>query len=229
MAANKIKAAPEPTLRRLPRYLHLLNQMKGRGISEVSSTKIGAELGLDSTQIRKDIEFTDIVGKPKTGFNVIELIKAIESFLSWDILRDTFLVGAGSLGTAMLGYSKFKNYGLNFVAAFDTDELKIGTTINNTPILPIKKMINLSLRMRIQAGVITVPAHAAQAVTDLLVEGGVKAIWNFAPIQVKVPSNVILENAQLTQSLAVLSRKLSELQNEEEFREGMKQKIVMGG
>jgi redox-sensing transcriptional repressor len=207
---EKVKRTPEPTLRRLPRYLHLLNQLKDSGIVEISSTKIAKELGLDPTQVRKDIEFTEIVGRPKTGFKIAELILAIEAFLNWDKLRDAFLVGTGSLGTAMLGYPRFKKYGLNFVAAFDNDELKIGKTIHNTPVMPLEKIVELAKRMKVKIGVLTVPAFAAQRATDLLIEGGIKAIWNFAPIQLKVPDDVIVENAQLTQSLAVLSRKLTE-------------------
>ncbi len=210
MAIDKTRRTPEPTLRRLPRYLHLLNQLKDSGVNEISSTKIARELNLDPTQVRKDIEFTKIVGRPKTGFKVIELIAAIESFLNWDKLRDAFLVGTGSLGTAMLGYPRFKKYGLNFVAAFDNDQTKIGTTIHDTPVLPLDKIVDLAKKMRVQIGVLTVPAYAAQSATDLLTEGGIKAIWNFAPIQLKVPEDVVVENAQLTQSLAVLSRKLTE-------------------
>ncbi len=212
---KKFKPTPEPTLRRLPRYLHLLKFLKEAGEKNVSSTLIANELSFDPTQVRKDIEYTGIIGKPKTGFNITELIKSIEEFLNWNNQTDAFLIGTGSLGTAMLGYGRFREYGLNFVAAFDNDELIIGKTIHDTPVLPIGKVVDLAQRMHINIGVITVPAHSAQYITDLLVEGGVRAIWNFAPIHVKVPEGIILENAQLTQSLAVLSHKLNEKMDRE--------------
>lgn len=207
---KKVKATPEPTLRRLPRYLHLLKFLRETGEKNVSSTVIANELNFDPTQVRKDVEYTGVVGKPKTGFSIAELIDAIEDFLNWNNITDAFLVGAGSLGTAMLGYGRFRDYGMNFVAAFDNDELKIGKTIHDTPVLSMDKMVDLALRMHINIGVITVPAFAAQNAADLLIEGGIRAIWNFAPIHLKVPSGVLVENAQLTQSLAVLTHKLAD-------------------
>ena len=210
MEIKELKHTPEATLRRLPRYLHLLNRLKDEGVNDVSSTTIATEMGLDPTLVRKDIEYTEIKGKPKTGFNVTDLIREIREFLNWNNSTDAFLVGAGSLGTAMLGYAGFKKYGLNFLAAFDNDITKIGSTIHGVQVFPIAKLPELILRMHINIGVLTVPAFVAQNVADLMVEGGIKAIWNFAPIQIKVPENIVVENAQLTQSLAVISRKLRE-------------------
>jgi len=207
---KKVKSTPEPTLRRLPRYLHLLKFLKETGDKSVSSTLIANELNFDPTQVRKDIEYTGIVGRPKTGFIVSELILAIEEFLNWNNITDAFLVGTGSLGTAMLGYGRFKDYGMNFVAAFDNDEMKIGKTIHETPVLSMEKLVDLARRMHINIGVITVPAFAAQHAADLLIDGGIRAIWNFAPIHLKVPKGVLVENAQLTQSLAVLTHKLAD-------------------
>jgi redox-sensing transcriptional repressor len=210
MIESKTKPTPEPTLRRLPKYLNVLTVLKEKNILEVSSTLIANELGLDPTQVRKDIQYTGIEGKPKTGFNTDELIKSIRSFLNWDNTTDAFIVGIGSLGTAILGYKQFKLHGINFVAAFDTDTEKIGQYIHGIPVLPIEKLTNLTSRMKVHIGVLTVPASAAQAVANMMIEGGIQAIWNFAPTHIKVPDNVIVENAQLTHSLAVITRKLSE-------------------
>lgn len=211
MAVNKTtKSAPEPTLRRLPRYLHLLFRLREGGLKSVSSTLIARELSLDPTQVRKDIEYTQIIGRPKTGYPIDELIKAIETFLNWNNINDAFLVGCGNLGTAMLGYQRFKKYGLNFVAAFDTDQNKIGSEIHGITILSIDKLPELAERMHIHFGVLTVPPQYAQFTAEIMVEGGIKAIWNFAPCQLKLPEDIIVENAQLTQSLAVISRKLHE-------------------
>lgn len=208
MTDNKFKPAPEPTVRRLSRYYHLLTSLKEEGINDISSTTIANEIGVDPTLVRKDIEYMKVGGKPKTGFNVNLLLDSIRSYLNWVNPKDAFLVGCGSLGTAMLGYGRFKNYGMNFLAAFDVDDLKIGTTIHDTPVFELQKLTELAKRMEVQIGVITTPAHAAQSAADLFVEGGIKAIWNFAPIHLRLPENIILENAQLTQSLAVLTRNL---------------------
>ncbi len=210
MALDK-KKTPEPTLRRLPRYLHLLIRLMEGGRTEVSSTVIAKELNLDPTQVRKDIEYTEITGKPKTGYNIAKLVDAIRNFLNWHIDKKAILVGVGHLGTAMLGYSNFEKYGLHFIAAFDTNQKKIGTKVHNIPIYDLNDLPDIAKTHDVNYGILTVPPQYAQFVTEMMIEGGVRAIWNFAPTQVKVPDNVVLENAQLTQSLAVLSRKYVEL------------------
>jgi redox-sensing transcriptional repressor len=209
LAKKNIVVIPEPTLRRLPHYLHLLLNLKEQGVKNVSSTYIANELGLDSTQVRKDVQYTNIIGKPKTGFDVNTLINAIQTCLNWNRYENAFLIGAGSLGTAMLGYKQFKDYGLNFVAAFDNDPEKIGQKIHGIEVLSIDRLPVLAQLMKIHLAVLTVPAKAAQECVDIMIKGGIVAIWNFAPTQIKVPKNVIVENAQFSQSLAVLTRKLS--------------------
>lgn len=210
MTTKEIKHVPEPVLRRLPRYLQVLSRLKEAGVKEVSSTRIADELSLDSTQVRKDIEFTGITGRPKTGFPLPELIHAIESFLNWDNVSDAFLAGAGSLGTALLGYPGFKNYGINIVAAFEADTSKVDGVIRDIPVFHIDRLTGLAQRMHVHIGVITVPAAAAQKVADAMVEGGIKAIWNFAPIQLRVPPGIIVENTLLQSGLSVLTRKLGQ-------------------
>jgi redox-sensing transcriptional repressor len=207
---KEIKPTPEPTIRRLPKYLHFLQFLQQQNVTSVSSTRIARELGFDSTQVRKDIEVTSLVGRPKTGYDVNELIDAIMAHLNWNNTTDAFLAGAGNLGSALVGYQTFKTYGLNIIAAFDSDETKIGKEIFGVPILDIKKLTELAQRMHVHIGIITVPIEYAQKVADDMVEGGIRAIWNFASTKVSVPEDIIIENAQLSLSLAVLSRKLRE-------------------
>ena len=204
------KVVPEPTLRRLPLYHRFLKQVQDEGREGVSCTHIGQALGLDPTQVRKDIEATGAVGRPKVGYVVRELVDSIEKFLGWDNITEAFLIGAGSLGAALLGYGRFQQCGLNIVAAFDTDPKKIGQKIHDRHILPLKKLPNLMQRMHIHIGIITVPAAVAQEVANLLVDGGVRAIWNFAPLRLKVPDSVIVHNEDLYCSLAALSQKLAQ-------------------
>lgn len=207
---TKIKALPEPTLRRIPKYIHLLMQMKKQGVLHVSSATIADELGLDSIQVRKDLSLAGIVGKPKVGFEMTELVEGLMNILNWGNLKEAFLAGAGNLGEAILGYKKFNDYGLNIVAAFDNDESKIGKKIYGIEILPIEKIANMIKRMHIKIGVITAPPEHAQEVANLMIEGGIWAIWNFAPVHLKIPEDIILENVQLSHSLSALTYKLAE-------------------
>jgi redox-sensing transcriptional repressor len=138
------------------------------------------------------------------------VIPILEEFLGWHHVHDACLAGAGSMGSALLGYRKFEQCGLNIVAAFDTDPEKIGKRIKGKQVLPLKKLASLASRMHVGMGIITVPAAEAQAVADLMVAGGIRAIWNFAPIRLRVPKHVIVHNEDLYCSLAGLSQKLSE-------------------
>ncbi|MGE5683086.1 MAG: redox-sensing transcriptional repressor Rex [Bacillota bacterium] len=201
---------PEPTLRRLPVYLHYLKELQEAGKFDVSTTHIAGELKLDPTQVRKDLAYTGIIGKPKVGYDVGILIKSIEDFLNWNNLTDAFLVGAGNLGLAIIGYEGIKKYGINIVAAFDNAPEKTGKEFYDISILPVEKLHDLAQRMHIHIGILTVPASQAQKTAESMVQAGIKAIWNFAPVNLKLPEDVIVENAGFTTSLAVLTRKLSE-------------------
>lgn len=206
---ENIKSIPEPTLRRLPLYCNLLKSIpKGDGQS-ISSTIIGRELGLDPTQVRKDIAFTGIIGKPKTGYDVQELFDTLETFLGWRNIRDTFLVGAGNLGSALMGFNPFEEYGVRIVAAFDIDPGKIGTAIQGKQVLPLEKLPNLAERMHIKLGILTTPALIAQEVTDIMISGGIRGIWNFSQVVLNVPDGVIVQSENLFSSLSVLSQRLT--------------------
>lgn len=205
---QSIKEVSLPTLRRLPIYLQYLNKALANGQVTTSSTYIARDLGLDPTQVRKDLAFTGIEGKPKVGYPISNLIDSIKHFLNWDNLNDAFLVGVGKLGSAMLGYEGYLQYGLKIVAAFDNDPAKIGEKVGLTQVLPLEKLVNLSQRMHIQLGIITVTADHAQEVADLMVQGGIQAILNFAPVSINVPDGVLVHNENLAAGLAVLCRHL---------------------
>jgi redox-sensing transcriptional repressor len=217
---DKPRVIAEPTLRRLPRYHHYLADLAEKGVKSVSCSQIGAELSLDPTQIRKDLESTEITGKPKVGYVVNDVMRAIEDLLGWNNTRDAFIAGAGNLGSALLGYSEgFRRIGLNIVAAFDIDPLKVGKQVHGKHVLPLSKLANLAERMHIHLGIITTPASVAQSVAHLMVEGGIRAIWNFAPVSLRVPPHVIVQNESLYASLSALSFKLNrQLQSEIESK-----------
>lgn len=198
------------TLLRLPAYLNYLKQLAQTHAVHVSATGIAEALGLNQVQVRKDLALVSDGGKPKTGYQIRELIADIEHFLGYDNTNGAVLVGAGHLGRALLSYSGFKSYGLEIVAAFDENEAVIGTTINGHEVLSIHRMRDLCTRMKIHIGIITAPAEAAQQVCDRLVEGGVRAVWNFAPTILRVPEGILVQNENMAASLAVLSSHLSD-------------------
>ncbi len=203
-----VKTVSEPTLKRLPLYHRFLKEWQAAARETVSCTDIGLDLDLDPTQVRKDLEAVGIVGRPRIGYVLTNVIEGLEQFLGWKNVNDAFLVGAGSMGSALLGYHKFEQCGLKIVAAFDLDPSKIGTRIHGKHVLLLSKLPDLARRMHILIGIITVPAAEAQAVADLMVAGGIRAIWNFAPVRLRVPEQVMVHNEDLYCSLASLSQKL---------------------
>ena len=210
MVEDLIRPVSLPTVRRLPAYLRFLYALQARGREVVSCTHIAEELGLVSIQVRKDLAAIGIVGKPKIGYQLPALITAIRDFLGQNNTSDAFLVGAGCLGGALLGYDGFREYGLNLVAGFDINPAKIGTQIHGHEIFALEKLPDLAERMHILIGILAVPAAAAQDAANLMVLSGLRAIWNYTPVKLEVPDIVIVEDVKLAASLAVLSCRLAE-------------------
>ncbi len=202
MTKNKIPAAP--SIRRLPSYLHIIRQAQSDGLEYISGTVIANELVLEPIQVRKDLAITGIIGKPKRGYPVGELITAIEHFLGWDSAKNAILIGAGNLGTALTGYQEFKNHGLNFVAAFDNNPQKTGTQIHDVPVYSFADLKPKLKNLNAAIAVLTVPSTEAQSITDSLVEAGIKAIWNFTNVKLKVPEDVVVQREDLTSGYAML-------------------------
>jgi redox-sensing transcriptional repressor len=198
-----------PTVRRLPSYLYLLRPLRDAACAHVSGTYLAQQLKLDPVQVRKDLEVTGIVGRPRIGFPVEALIRAIEEYLGWHNTAEAFLVGVGSLGTALLGYEGFTLHGLRIIAAFDHDLSKTGREVHGTLVLPMTKLPDLAQRLHVRIGIIAVPAGAAQAVADQLVDARLTGIWNFAHTVLQVPPHVIVQNEDLSVGLAVLSKRLT--------------------
>jgi len=200
-----MSSASIPTIRRLPSYLYLVRKAKEDGIEIISGTVIANELDLEPIQVRKDLASTGIIGKPRVGYKVTDLIEAIEKFLNWDKKHNAILVGAGNLGSALLGYKEFSMNGLNFMAAFDVDQNKIGTTISDTKVYNIEELDSFVRKENIQIAVLTVKSGIAQDVADMITEAGIKTIWNFTKVKLKVPKDVLLLKEDLSSSYAVLS------------------------
>lgn len=202
------RTAGLPTIKRLPLYLRVLQDMEKEGMTYASGAVVAQRLSLDPIVVRKDLAITGVTGRPRLGFPLHELIEAIQEFLGWRNIYDAALVGAGSLGSALLRYDGFRQHGLRITAAFDTSPKRIGHTVNKVKIQPVDKIVPVIRELRIQLAILTVPAEAAQEMADRLVEAGVRGIWNFTPIRLAVPPHVILQREDLAASLAVLSHKL---------------------
>ncbi len=197
------------TLSRLPQYLSYLESLPDT-VRSISATGIAAALGLNQVQVRKDLASVSSSGKPKVGYMRGDLIREIKAFLGYDNADEAVIVGAGKLGRALMGYTGFKDYGLNILAAFDADEDVIGEDENGRPIMPIEVLKETCQRLNVHIGIITVPAAAAQAVCDQLIDAGVLAIWNFAPVRLVVPEGILVQNENMASALAILSNHLSE-------------------
>jgi redox-sensing transcriptional repressor len=209
------RALSEPTLRRLPTYCHHLERLHSRGLTVVSCTVLGRDLNLDSSQIRKDLEVTGIVGKPKVGYPVPALIAAIRGFLGWDRQKNAVLAGAEGLGPALLGLKEFDRYGLKIVGVFDADERLIGADLHGFEVRPLGFLPGIARSMRARVGIITLPEGLAQDAADLMAKAGVRAIWNLAPVPVRVPAGVFVENGDFYFPLAALSCRLARQTDEE--------------
>ncbi len=201
-------AIPEPTLKRLPYYYKFIQGQREARRDFVSCTTLAEALGLNPIQVRKDLQATGAVGRPKVGYHVETTLDAIEECLGYHNTQDIFLVGAGHLGQALLAYPGFAEIGFNLVAAFDADPAKVGREVAGKPILEASRLSDLVRRMHIQIAILAVPAAAAQMVTDTLVRAGIRAIWNFTPTRLAVPREVLVQDENLLASLSVLSKQL---------------------
>ncbi len=202
------KTAGVPTLKRMPLYLRVLRRMKEEGCDYASGAVMAKDLNLDPIVVRKDLAITGVVGRPRLGFALDEIIEGIECFLGWNNTTDAFLIGAGSLGSALLGYKGFQQQGLRIVAAFDANPDIIGKIVHGKEVMPIDRLPELAKRMHVQIGILTVPEFYAQDLADVMVNSGIRGIWNFTPVKLDVPENVILQRVDLAESLAVLSHKI---------------------
>jgi redox-sensing transcriptional repressor len=201
MIRRKIFSAP--SIRRLPAYLNMIRQKEGGDY--ISGTVIADELNLEPIQVRKDLALTGIIGKPKRGYRVSELINAIERFLEWDSPKDAVLIGAGNLGAALMGYPGFSLHGLNIVAAFDNNPRTVGAVIHGIRVLPADTMEIQIKNFGTKIAILTVPAVAAQGAADVLVKAGVAGIWNFTNVKLKVPEGIVIQQEDLSSGLAMLS------------------------
>lgn len=201
MGDNSVSKA---TLGRLPQYLEYL-----RGLSvartTISSTAIARDLSLGDVQVRKDLAQVSGRGRPRVGYDREKLINDIERYLGHHGMTCAVLVGAGKLGRALLDFGGFEEYGIHIIAAFDCNEKPIYIGKSEKPVLPIKHLGDFCAEHDIRIGIITTGQGSAEAVFDMMVECGIKAVWNFAPVTLKAPKGVVIKQENLALSLAYLN------------------------
>ena len=200
---------PEPTLRRLPWYLSNIKLMKEKGEQYVSSTQISKEINIDASQIAKDLSYVNISGRTRVGYNIDALIEVLESFLGFTNMHKAFLFGVGSLGAALLRDSGLHHFGLEIVAAFDVNPELVGKDLNGIPIFHSDDFEAKMKEYDVNIGVLTVPINIAQEITDKMVDGGIKAVWNLTPFRSRVPENIVVQNTSLYAHLAVMFNRLN--------------------
>jgi len=204
---KKNRIVPEPALRRMPCYLAQLKVAQKEGLKYISSPRIARIMDIDPTQVTKDLSYTRITGKTRVGYEVMPLIEELESFLGFKTMDEAFLFGAGSLGTALIRDYGLRHFGLNIVSAFDISRDVIGENFDGVVVHHINKLKEL-ITPDVQIGILTVPVEVAQETADLMIEAGIKAIWNFTPVILKVPDDIVVQNTSLYAHLAVMFNRL---------------------
>ena len=198
---------PKPTLGRIPGYIQYLKDLPDDGITTISATKIARGLSLGEVQVRKDLALISGQGKPKVGYERIQLMQDLEYHLGYENLTNAVLVGAGKIGRALLDYDGFEEFGIRILAGFDCNDTALDIS-NNKTVLPIKDIEKYCADHGVRIGIITVGQGSAQEVCDKLVACGIRAIWNFAPCALTVPDDVIIKQENLALSLAHLNSQL---------------------
>jgi redox-sensing transcriptional repressor len=189
-------------------YIHYLKAALAQQQDNVTAADLSRAAHLELSEVKTDLKH--ITGGEETTFKASVLLASIQHYLGYDDSFHAILVGVGNIGGAILSYRGFSDYGIDIVAAFDRDKSVVGTEIAGKIVLDIDQMYEICGRTRVLVGILTVPAHEAQEVCDLMVASGIQAIWNFAPTELKVPEHIIVQNENIADSLLTLSGRVEQ-------------------
>jgi redox-sensing transcriptional repressor len=195
----------ESTVRRLSLYLRFLEEFEGQGMETVSSEALAARGGTTSAQVRKDLSFFGSFGKRGLGYSVSDLVRRLREILGLGRNYRVAMIGAGKIGSALVQYRGFLQRGFEIAAIFDSDPAKVGKAWNGLTVRDVKELETELRRHPVEIAVIVTTGESAQAVTDRCVALGVKAILNFAPVQLMVPDDVVVKTVNLALELETLS------------------------
>ena len=200
-------------IKRLPKYYRYLELIGDKGIIRVSSQELSKITGLTASQIRQDLNHFGAFGQQGYGYNVEELKIELEKIMGFDKPYNVVIIGFGNIGSALLNYSGFKKKGFKVVGIFDNSPEIIGNKANDVVIKDVSELEEVVTREKVDIAILAIPAIPAQEITDKLVACGIKGIWNFAPIDLKLPRNVVLENVHLDGSLLTLTYYMNSLKD----------------
>ncbi len=206
---------PYATIKRLPVYHRFLTDLANKEVERVSSRELAVKMGINPSQLRQDLSYFGSFGQQGYGYRVNALLHEIGKILGLNQQLKMVLLGAGNLGTALANYESFSRRGFIITAIFDTNPEIIGNNLSGIFIQNIKELRAYLHSHPVDVGIITTPAQFAQDMANLLIEEGVKGIWNFAPVSLKIPEGIILENVHISESLLLLSFKLQQLKKPE--------------
>jgi redox-sensing transcriptional repressor len=199
-------------IKRLPKYYRYLNELAKNDVDRISSKELSEKIGFTASQIRQDLNCFGDFGQQGYGYNVKELHIQIAGILGLNREYNTVIVGAGNIGQAIANYTKFEKMAFNLKGIFDINVKLLGLKIRDREIQDIDNLEGFLKENQVDIAIICVPKNRAQVVADTVTRNNVKAIWNFAPIDLKVPNDVIVENVHLSESLMTLSYLLNEQQ-----------------
>lgn len=212
---NGLLYFPKATLDRLKLYQMVLAELPDK--ENISSDEIAERLKITPEQVRKDISYIKYNGKPKVGYHIKTLLEELNRLFGTTNKNNVILAGVGHLGAAIANYPGFSAYGMEIVALFDSDPQKQGTFVRDLTVLPIKDLRRIIKRFKVEIGIICVPKESAQSVAEQMVACGIRAIWNFAPIILRVPDDIVVEDENISISLLGLKHKLEQRRQERQI------------
>lgn len=202
MDKKKISMA---VVRRLPKYQRYLKELMINDVDRISSKELSEKIGFTASQIRQDLNCFGDFGQQGYGYNVRDLYKKICEILGLDREYNTIIIGAGNIGQAVANYMNFEKLGFKLTGIFDINPKLIGLKIRDIEIMDIDYLDQFLKESKIDIAILCVPQNSAQRIADVLIDGGVQGIWNFAPVDLVVPENIIIENVHLSESLLTIS------------------------
>lgn len=215
MTAGEYRPIPEPTLRRLPWYLSHVKMEYAAGKKQVSSTSIARGVGVEPSLVAKDLSYVQLEGRTRVGYQSQTVITVLEEFLGFTQTHRAFIIGVGSLGGALLADRGLRQFGLEIVAGFDVDDSVVGTNVGEIPIYHMDELQERMQAESVQIAILTVPIRHAQTVADQLAEMGFRAIWNFTPVRIRVPEQVVVQNTSMYAHLALIFTRMQERERAE--------------
>lgn len=207
------KAISSAVIRRLPKYYRHLGTVQDRGIVRISSQNLSEITGFTASQIRQDLNHFGGFGQQGYGYNVEKLRAQLAQIIGLDQRYKMIIIGAGHMGQAICNYQGFQDAGFSIAALFDCDAKKIGTKINHIPVYPVDELEEFIRENAIEIAALTTPKTVAQSLADAAARSGVCGIWNFAPVDLRLPEDIVLENVHLDESLHTLNYYISHLKD----------------